>query len=107
MIGGASVTIRPDRAAQARLVNDPDSPAGRAFARKLNQITTGAKRRANVDTGLMRSRIEYRLLDGSPLTGEVVAATNYARWVHDGTRHYAGNPFLTDAAREVSGITTS
>lgn len=97
----ATVTVTPNQAGRNALLGDPNGDYGRWLVRKLNLIANGAKQRANVDTGLMRSRIEYRLLPRSPLVGEVFAATNYAKWVHDGTRYYPGNPFLTDAARDV------
>lgn len=98
-----SVTVTADQAGRNRLLHDWDGPAGKKLVRILNTITTRAKELANVATGLMRSRIEYRLLPGTPLVGEVIAATNYARWVHDGTRFYPGNPFLTNAAHSVIG----
>jgi hypothetical protein len=71
-----------------------------------NRIVNAAKPLANVDTGLMRSRIEFRMMLGSqPPQGEVVARTNYSYWVHNGNRRtgYSGNPFLTNAARQVLG----
>lgn len=64
-------------------------------------MTSAAKRRANVDTGQMRSRIEFRVeTERGLVIGILAARTNYSRWVHDGTRYRRGNPFLTDAVRE-------
>lgn len=102
-----TVRIDADQAGRNRLLHDWDGPAGKKLVRTLNQITTRTKQnittRKHVVTGLMRSRTEYRLLPGSPLVGEVVVGTNYARWVHDGTRYIQGDPFLTDAVRSVIG----
>ena len=67
-------------------------------------MRNGAVIRANVDTGLMRSRIEFRLeVEAGRLVGIVAARTSYAVHVHNGTRHYRGNPFLTDSLRAVLG----
>lgn len=100
--GAVSVTV--NRAGVDRLTRDPNGPVGAHLTRLLNQIANAARARANVDTGLMRSRIEFRILPGSgPLQGEVAARTNYSLYVHNGTRYYPGNPFLTDAARDVLG----
>lgn len=81
-----------------------DAMYERHLARVGNQIVNRAKPRANVDTGLMRSTIEFRLNPGThPPSGVVAARTRYAKFVHDGTRFYVGNPFLVLAARDVIG----
>lgn len=99
---GATVTFRPDPGGQHRLLRDTHGPLGVYMTRIGNQIVNAAKARANVDTGLMRSRVEFRLSVGATgLIGQVVARTNYAAFIHRGTRYYAGNPFLTDAVRDV------
>lgn len=99
----SSVTVKIDQSAVDRLISDPNSAYAETFLPRLgNRIVNAAKPRANVDTGLMRSTIEFRLDTSTrPPTGEVVARTRYAKFVHDGTRFYVGNPFLTDAARDV------
>lgn len=95
-----SYSFTPDRSGQRRLSQDPNGPLGAWFLRKGNRWVNGAKARANVDTGLMRSRIEFRVeVDALGLVGVLAAKTNYAKFVHDGTRWYAGNPFLMDAIR--------
>lgn len=100
----ASFSFTPNRAGQARLLQSPTGPLGRWMTRTGNQVVNRAKARANVDTGLMRSRIEFRLeVQQGQLVGVVAARTNYARYVHDGTRYMLGNPFLTDALRDVIG----
>lgn len=89
-----SVTVTINQEATDRLTEQH-------LVRVANRIVNGAKIRANVDTGLMRSTIQFRLTGQHPPTGEVVARTRYAKFVHDGTRFYTGNPFLVNAARDV------
>lgn len=104
MIGASGVTVKLDQAGLDRLLNDPTSAYAQYLTRLGNRIVNGAKTRANVDTGLMRSRIEFELdHTHRPPEGRVVVRTAYAIYVHNGTRFYAGNPFLTDAARDVMG----
>lgn len=98
-----TVTVQLNQDALDRLYRDPNSIYAEQFLTRLgNQIVNGAKIRANVDTGLMRSTIQFRVDTSSrPPVGEVVARTRYAKFVHDGTRFYHGNPFLVLAARDV------
>lgn len=96
-----TATFNPDRAGIDRLVRDHNGAVGQAMTRLLNRVVNNAKSRANVDTGLMRSRIVFRLEDtASGLLGVVAAQTRYAYFVHEGANGYAGNPFLTDALRD-------
>jgi hypothetical protein len=98
----ATVTFRANPAGQHRLLRDTHGPLGSYMTRIGNQIVNAAKARANVDTGLMRSRIEFRLSVGATgLIGQLTARTNYAAFIHQGTRYYAGNPFLVLAAKDV------
>jgi hypothetical protein len=97
-------SYRRNEAAMNHLVADPNGPTGQLVTRLGNSMVNYAKQYANVDTGNMRSRIEFRLeQDGHDLVGILAARTNYARFVHDGTAYYEGNPFLVDAARTVLG----
>lgn len=99
-----SYTFTPDTGGQDRLLHSPSGPYGRWLTRVCNQVRTEAVQRANVDTGYLRSRIEYRVfVEGGKLVGEVAARTSYARFVHDGFGSYPGNPFLVDALRAVLG----
>lgn len=87
-----------------RLLHTTTGPYAQYLTRTGNRVVNAAKARANVDTGLMRSRIEFRLeSEGGHLVGIVAANTNYSRYVHDGNGSYPGNPFLTDALRDVLG----
>lgn len=75
-----------------------DGPVGRSMERLTNRVVTTAKDRANVDTGLMRSRIEGTVeTEDDHVIGRVTAATDYSYYVHEGTDRYEGNPFLEDA----------
>ena len=101
MAGGVSVTFRADQGGIDRLLHDPSGPYGQWLAAKGLRMQNTARVLANVDTGLMRSRVEFRIdVEGGMLVGILAARTNYSRWVHDGTRYMAGNPFLVDAVRE-------
>lgn len=95
-------TFTPDRAGQQRLLHSESGPYGQWLTRIGNQVANKAAQYANVDTGLMRSRIEFRIETSSDgLVGIVAARTNYSYFVHQGTQWYVGNPFLTDALRDV------
>lgn len=94
----------PDRGGQASLMQSPGGAYGAYLTRLGNRMVNSAKGKAPVDTGLMRSRIEFRLeLQGKRLGGVLAAKTAYAYWVHDGTRWREGRPFLLDAVRETIG----
>jgi hypothetical protein len=86
-------------AGMERLLHDEHGPMGQAMARLCNRIVGTSQGFANVDTGLMRSRIEFtiEMRDGE-LCGIVAARTEYSLYVHEGTWFMDGNPFLTDAA---------
>lgn len=97
----ASYTFTEDRRGTDRLLRDPDGATGQAMTRLGIRVANRAKEYANVDTGNMRSRIEFRLeYDGRDLVGIVAARTDYSYWVHEGNGYYEGNPFLTDALRD-------
>ena len=100
----ASYTFTERRAGTDYLVRDPRGPTGQAMTRFGNRVANRAKTYANVDTGNMRSRIEFRLeTDGRDLLGIVAARTDYSYYVHEGNGYYEGNPFLTDALHAESG----
>lgn len=98
MAAGVGYRFVPNTAGQDRLLRDPDGPYGRWLTRVLNEAANEARLRANVDTGYMRSMIEFVVQvgpDGS-LEGILAARTNYALYVHEGN-----NPFLADAIAAV------
>lgn len=99
-----SFTFTPDRAGQDRLLRQTGGPYGQWLTRVCNQVANTAKGYAPVDTGLLRSRIEFSIEEtGSGLVGIVAARTNYAYFVHQGTWRTEARPFLTDALRDVLG----
>lgn len=94
----ASYSFRPDPGGVSRLTTSPTGPVAQYLTRLGNRVVNNAKARANVDTGLMRSRIEFRLeTQGGELVGIVAARTDYSVYVH------AINPFLTDALADEIG----
>lgn len=100
----ASYTFTERKAGTDYLVRDPAGPTGQAMVRLGNRVANRAKEYANVDTGNMRSRIEFRLeVDGRDLLGIVAARTDYSYWVHEGNGYYEGNPFLRNALADEIG----
>lgn len=98
-MSGVITSYRPNPAGVHMLLHSPDGPMGQSMTRLGNRIATTSQGYANVDTGLMRSRIEFTLeVDGDGELVIVVAArTEYSYYVHEGTWFMDGNPFLTDA----------
>jgi HK97 gp10 family phage protein len=90
----------PDRQGQDHILRDPNGPVGQYAMRLLNRIQNRARELSPVDTGLMRSRIEIEPPTVGPggLEAAVVARTNYALFVHDGTSRMPARPFLHEAA---------
>lgn len=125
-------TFHLDVAAMRRTLG-PHGAYGTVTVPRLgNQMVNAAKRRANVKTGVMRSRIEFRIVATTPVGGLLAARTKYSKAVHDGSRPhrieprngtvlafkvggktvyargvnhpgYRGNPFLVLAAHDVLG----
>lgn len=94
----------PNKSGQNALLRAPGGPYGAFLTRLGNRMVNSAKAKAPVDSGLMRSRIEFRLeIRPGGLGGVLAARTAYAYWVHDGTRWRSGRPFLMDAVRETIG----
>jgi HK97 gp10 family phage protein len=68
-------------------------------------VERGAKIKSPVDTGRMRASIATDL---RPTMAVIQPHTNYAIFVHEGTRYMRARPFMrdaaTDAEREIPGI---
>lgn len=60
-------------------------------------VQDDAKRECPVDTGTLRSSINYTV-DG--MTASIGTNVEYAPYVHEGTSKMAGRPFLTSAAEK-------
>jgi hypothetical protein len=101
-------TVRVDskinEAELTRALRGEDGPVGRYGTTKAREVTRVAKGKANVDTGLMQSKISSRTdRSGQELSWVIRVDTEYAGYVHNGNNSYEGNPFITDAIEEVFG----
>lgn len=94
MAGSISVSILSNRlpTIAAQLPGAVRAVIGRTVA----DVETGAKQRAAVDTGAMRSSIQGRMTGDT--SGEVSVGVEYGVFVEHGTRHAPAQPFLTPAA---------
>lgn len=103
MTVGATMTVRIDRGGVDRLLRNPAGPVGQYLLGLGLRIQNAARQNAPVDTGLLRSRIDLIPPQPGPtgLQCSVVARTNYAVFVHEGTYRTFPNPFLLDAAEQV------
>jgi len=128
----ARIRIEINQSAVNELVTNPASPIYRHMVAVGATVSAVAKVKANVDTGRLRQSIDFELVSRPPeLTARVFAPVDYAEVVHeghgvivprrakvlrwrgrDGEYHYArrvgpvaGNPFLVDAVKEVTGKT--
>jgi HK97 gp10 family phage protein len=68
---------------------------GEAISKTVRAVKVESQRRSPVDTGRMRTSIN--VVRETPTEGEVAAGVNYAIFVHEGTRHMRGRPFMRDA----------
>lgn len=64
-------------------------------------VERGAKIKAPVDTGRLRSSIST---DIQPMSATIQPNVNYAIYVHEGTRFITGRPFMNDTAVEVEKL---
>lgn len=84
-----------------RLLRATNSPVGRLLARYAAKTETAAKARCPVDTGRLRSSINWRIeIDGQGLVAIIGTNVEYAIFVHDGTRYMAGRPFLLEGLHQ-------
>jgi len=58
-----------------------------------------SKQNTPVDTGRLRSSISSTI---RPMSATISTHTNYARFVHDGTRRMRPRPFMADAEKQVA-----
>ena len=97
------VEVRLDQGALQRLLNGPEGPVAKDLARRAVQVDRQAKALAPVDTGRLRSSINWRLArDGIGLAAIIGTNVSYAIYQEFGTSRQAAQPFLRpalDAAR--------
>lgn len=97
---GISITIDKDKISKW-LDSRPDKMK-RATANIIKTVAflteRYAKINAPVDSGRLRTSI-YTLVN--PTNAKVSTNTNYAQYVHDGTRYMSPRPFMKDAASQV------
>lgn len=67
-----------------------------AIAKSIFAIQADSMRNAPVDTGRLRASHQARL---TPLKGVLEPMTNYAFFVHDGTKYMPARPFLAEAVQ--------
>lgn len=77
----------------------------RFIARSMVRTTNRAIVLTPVATGLLRSRTQMRMTStsGNTISGEVFNDTEYAIYVHEGTRYMKSRPFLFRALRQTLG----
>lgn len=93
-----------DQQALEELLTGPEGPVAELLARKGARGEAGAKRRAPVDTGRLRSSITHRLgRDSEGLFVDVGTDVEYARFVELGTSKTAAQPFLLPALDDMRG----
>jgi HK97 gp10 family phage protein len=91
-------------AEEKRLLASTGGPVGQLIARLCVKVESAAKARCPVDTGRLRSSITWRVeTDSDGVVGIVGTSVEYAIYVHEGTRHMAGRPFLVEGLRQVMG----
>lgn len=100
---GVRITNHLDSGAVNALLMSPSGGVARDLLRRGKHVESRAKQNlANsprrIDTGRLRSSITTVLVRaGGNIAVQVGTNVEYARFVHDGTRYMAANPFLKDA----------
>lgn len=95
-----------DDAALNELFASPDGPSGKFLKRVTTKVTRGAKRRAPVDTGRLRSSIADEMSrEGDVLIGRIGTDVEYALHQEMGTVHMPAHPYLRPALDDAKGTT--
>lgn len=82
----------------AKYPETTDANIGEVFDRLMPQVEQKAKSLAPVKTGRMRSEIWQRVEKAAGLVkGIIEVRTNYAEFVHEGTRKMKARPFVRNA----------
>lgn len=102
----ADTRIVFDQAGLHELFGSVDGPAGKFLKRVGVKVQRGAKRRAPVDTGRLRSSITEELSrEGSDLVERVGTDVEYALHQEFGTSKMAAHPYLRPALDDAKGTT--
>lgn len=95
-----NISITLDVASVTKFFKEIPENLERAIATTIQKATLlierDAKIGAPVDTGRLRSSISSEI---RPLSSTVSTHTNYARYVHDGTRFMRARPFMANAGK--------
>lgn len=84
-----------------RLLESPAGPVARDLARRAVRVDTAAKRLCAVDTGRLRSSIDWRLaVDPVGLLAIIGTRVQYAPHVEFGTSRMRAQPFLRPALQQ-------
>lgn len=84
-----------------RLLKATESPLGRYLAKIAARVETAAKARCPVDTGRLRGSINWRIeFEGGSLVAIIGTNVEYAIYVHEGTKHMGGRPFLVEGLNQ-------
>ncbi len=99
----SKISLKIDATQFQKFLKDAPEKVSIALRNVIYKVTLlverSAKQNTPVDTGRLRSSIST---DIRPMSAKVETHTNYALYVHEGTRFISGRPFMRDAAREVS-----
>ena len=81
----------------------PHSGTYRDVIRRAIRVQNGARRRAPVDTGRLRSdiHVDAPWYDGNVAGARVLTEVEYAIYQEDGTKYMEGKHFLRDSLAEV------
>lgn len=98
------MALKWNQAELDHLLKSTAGPLGKYLGGVAARVETAAKGRCPVDTGRLRSSINWRVeLHEGELCGVVATSADYARFVHDGTKYVDARPFLVDGLRAVTG----
>lgn len=87
-----------DEAALRRLFESPEGDIGKELVKRALRVQRRAKQIAPVDTGRLRSSVEYEVgRDSRGLVARIGTDVTYAVYLEFGTRRMAPRPFLRPA----------
>lgn len=96
--------VRLDHAAIAELLTSTDGPVGKHLTKIAIRVERGAKQRAPVDTGRLRSSVTWELdSEGRFLVARIGTNVVYAKYQELGTARMPAHPFLRPALDSVRG----